>query len=631
MCGINGLVVFNNKVIHNPQTILKKMNTSLRHRGPDNEGIWSKENVFIGHRRLSIIDLSKKSNQPMKVNNLILTFNGEIYNYLELRLFLQKKGMTFRTSGDTEVLINAYRYFGEDVCKHLNGMFAFGIYDEKKKTFFFARDPSGQKPLYYFHNNDFFAFSSELKTIIQTELYNFRLNKNALYQYMAYGHTISPNSIINKIYKLEPGNYLKLDLKSNKIFKKRYFEYTYNSTNEESLEFYVSKFQKIFSDSVKRHYRSDVPSAVYLSSGIDSSSILSQLSKNFSNINTITARFEESDYDESVYAKKIAKIFSTNHTEFLIKKKDIFSSIFNILNHIDEPISDLGLIAIHQVAKSAKGDFKVVFSGDGGDELFFGYEPFIKYPLTKILDSFPRFFINSFQKIFSSLFNDDFGYLGFKYKARLFLNSHKIENYKKNQCWSGSFSIDNLNKMISNAISNQSLEQIIFEKTKALYNKKNLQNIEKLGLEYFNLFLPEIICSHTDKANMMESIEARSPFLDNEMISFALEVPKKYKVNVFRGKIVMRENLKKWNDLNFISKKKKKGYTVPMSRYLLEENDLTEFLNDSISSSRNRNIFDYSYIKKLYSLHKSKRVNFGKELWNFIMIDNWLHTNNINA
>tara|TARA_B100000963_G_scaffold349129_1_gene357748 strand:- start:45 stop:1940 length:1896 start_codon:yes stop_codon:yes gene_type:complete len=629
MCGINGLVVFNSKVIHNPQRILKKMNASLRHRGPDNEGIWSKENVFIGHRRLSIIDLSKKSNQPMKVNNLILTFNGEIYNFLELRLFLKKKGMIFKTSGDTEVLINAYKYFGDDVCKHLNGMFAFGIYDENKKTFFFARDPSGQKPLYYFHNEDFFAFSSELKTIIQTKLYKFRLNIDALYQYMAYGHTINPNSIINNVYKLEPGSSFKLDLKSKKIYKNQYFKYKYKTASERSLEFYISKFKKVFSDSVKRHYRSDVQSAVYLSSGIDSTSILSQLSEDFSDINTITARFEESDYDESDYAKKVADIFCTNHTEFLIKKNDIFSSIFSILDRIDEPISDLGLIAIHQVAKCAKGDYKVVFSGDGGDELFFGYEPFIKYPLTKVIDFFPKFLISGFQKTFSTLFNDDFGYLGLKYKLRLFLNSHKIEHFKKNQCWSGSFSVNDLKQIFQKTVLNESLDEIIFKKTKELYKNSNFTNIEKLGSEYFNLFLPEIICSHTDKANMMESIEARSPFLDNEMINFALEVPEKFKVNLLRGKIIMRENLKKWDDLNFISNKKKKGYTVPMSQYFLEQNDLTEYFNDSINNPRNSNIFDYSYIKKLYSLHKNKRVNVGKELWNFLMIDNWLSKNRI--
>ncbi len=438
MCGINGLVILNKSISFNPRKIIKEMNFSLKHRGPDNDGFWSQENVFLGHRRLSILDLSNKSNQPMKIDNLVLTFNGEIYNYIELRKILEREGFRFKTSGDTEVLINAFKFFGKNVCKFLNGMFSFAIYDMKKKQLFLARDPSGQKPLFFYKNHKSFIFSSELKSIVNSKIENFRLNQRAVYQYLAYGHTISPDSMVAGIKKLEPGTCLNLDLDSSTYKIKRYFNYKFHKKSNKPFSYYNSKFNKTFTNSIKRHFRSDVPSAVYLSSGIDSTSILCELASQSSNtqINTITAKFEESDYDESVYAKQISNLFGTNHIEFNIGQADIFSSIFNILDNIDEPMSDIGLVAIHQVAKCAKGRYKVVFSGDGGDELFFGYEPFIKYPFTSILDKFPKFLVNKFLSLLS-LGKDDFGYLGLKYKTRLFFNSHKIEHFKKNQCWGG--------------------------------------------------------------------------------------------------------------------------------------------------------------------------------------------------
>ena len=630
MCGINGLIIFDKVKRFDPYQVIQKMNNSLSHRGPDHDGIWFKNNVFLGHRRLSIIDLSKKSNQPMKIDNHVITFNGEIYNYIELRTFLQNKGFKFSSSGDTEVLINAFKYFGVNVCKYLNGMFAFAILDLPKKRFFFARDPSGQKPLFYFKNDNYFLFSSELKSIIHTKLVNFKLDLQAVNQYLAYGHTISPRSMINDVKKLEPGTYLELDLIKKSSKKSRFFNFNFKDKKKQKFDYYSSKFNELFSNSIKRHYRSDVPSAVYLSSGIDSTSILSELSNTFNNqtINTITAKFDETDYDESIYAKKVSEIFKTNHTEFKISQNDIFESIFKILNQIDEPISDLGLIAIHQVAKCAKGKYKVVFSGDGGDELFFGYEPFMKYPFTYLLDHMPSFLIKTILYLLTKI-NDDFGYLGFKYKSRLFLNSFKLEDHKKNQCWSGSFEIDQIKKLIKKLGSNSSLENDIFKKTNDLFNNSKISDLKKLGLEFYNLFLPEIICSHTDKANMIESIEARSPFLDNDMINLAMEIPDKYKVNIFRGKIIMRENLKKYRKLDFIYKKKKKGYTVPISRYFLENNDLSEFLRDTVFRQSNSELFDYKIINQLYNLHKQKRTNYGKQLWNFIMLDNWITTNKV--
>tara|TARA_B100000029_G_scaffold504466_1_gene583352 strand:- start:280 stop:2178 length:1899 start_codon:yes stop_codon:yes gene_type:complete len=630
MCGINGLIFFDKIPAFDPFKIIKKMNDSLAHRGPDYNGFWNKNNVFLGHRRLSIIDLSEKSNQPMQIDNHVLTFNGEIYNYIELRLFLQKKGFEFKSSGDTEVLINAYKFFGSDVCKHLNGMFSFAIFDIKKNKIFFARDPSGQKPLYFFKNEKVFLFSSELKSIIQTNLDNFKLDEKAMNQYLAYGHTISPNSMIKNLKKLEPGCYLELELNKKSLKKKRFFNFKFDIKTNKSLNYFNDKFSQIFANSIKRHFRSDVPSAVYLSSGIDSTSILSELSNNFKKqrINTITAKFEESDYDESIYAKKVSDIFGTNHTEFKISKNDIFESIFKILDQIDEPISDLGLIAIHQVAKCAKGNYKVVFSGDGGDELFFGYEPFMKYPFTYVLDFLPPFIIKKIHYFLSKI-DDDFGYLGLRYKIRLFLNSYKNKNYKKNQSWSGSFELQNIINLINKDISMKSIEDEIFSKTKKIFDNTEISDLKKLGLEYYNLFLPEIICSHTDKANMMESIEARSPFLDNEMINLSMEIPDKYKVNIFRGKIIMRENLKKFKNLDFIFNKKKKGYTIPMSKYFLKKNDLTDFFLDTLSNKNNPNLFNYDFVRKLFKLHYEKKTNYGKELWNFLMLDNWLTNNKI--
>ena len=429
MCGFVGEVSNSSNPPQNLK-ILERLNALLVHRGPDSSGAKQLGQSSFAHRRLSILDLSNSAAQPMvdTQHQLSMVFNGEIYNYKEIRKDLSNLGHVFKGSGDTEVLLKSYVEWGDQCVHRLNGMYSFGIYDHKKNIFFAFRDRLGQKPFFYIITETSLIFSSELRPILKHPAVSKQLEPSSVAHFMIYEsfpHSITP---ITNIHKLEPGTQLTYLIKDHKIKLRKYWECRLDRAlstelSKASDKTLIALGSSIFEKAVSRHLRSDVPLGIYLSGGIDSSLILATTAKLIkpSEIHTFTIGSANESYDESSLSRQTANSFGTIHCEAFPTQSEQRSSVFQLINSLDEPISDLGLLASFEVAKLASTKVKVVFSGDGGDELFFGYEPFSKWKIAKFFAILPRILKENFILSIVNKLPADFEYMSFQTKVKIFV------------------------------------------------------------------------------------------------------------------------------------------------------------------------------------------------------------------
>ena len=629
MCGIAGQVLFKSHAGNQGPNIawINQVGIIQRHRGPDESNIWLGENVALAHQRLSIIDLSSAASQPMidKVTGVVLLFNGEIYNYLEIKDELISKGHHFNSHSDTEVLMRAYQEYNEDVCKYLNGMFAFAIWDPRAKQLFCARDRAGQKPFFYFHSSKGLIFSSELNSLLAHPDIPKKIDLDSLSNYLNLGVYGGQQSAIKDIKKLPQGSALKYVLATNKVSVRQYWSFhkakqdTHVSLQDINSQ--VNFLEEVLLDAIKRNVRSDVPLGIYLSGGIDSTLLISLMSSisNFE-LNTFTVRHSDKSYNEANIAQKTANALKSNHHEMVLDERVLMETINELLLKIDEPISDLGLIGISAVAGFAKKHVKVVISGDGGDELFYGYEPFLKWAFAEKIDLIPPIFIKIARGIINKM-PAQYGYMGIFYKADIFLSAYRKPKHLKNRYWAGVFTPNEISELLISPDSQ------LHERIGPLKKNSDDQSIDDLGLEYQTSYLPDVICAHTDKASMLHSIEARSPFLDNAVIDVALKIPAKYKLYQGFGKYILRKLLHKRLPQSKVPWLKKHGYTVPMASIL--RTDLKAYMLEALSSAslNNIGIFRSEPIELLINDHISGKRNNHKKLWTLIVFVTWYRNN----
>ncbi len=612
MCGIIGEI--SNKSIVSTEWI-DKAGIVIHHRGPDNFSSWvSKEKkVAFGHNRLSIIDLSNDGNQPMfsTCSNYVIIFNGELYNYKNLRKELIGKGLSFKSRTDTEVLLNSYKYWGESCLQKLEGMFAFAIYDKKKNIILLARDKAGEKPLYLYYGLNSLSFCSELKGLLENPKINKILSRKSLAQFLHQGYVSGNDSLIRNIKKLKPGQYLKYDLSNGNILIKKYFfiqsqEKNMNDYPEENI---LNSLINLFDKSIKNQLNADVPVGVLLSGGIDSSLITAFASQNKNRLNTYTFlnNMDKDDF-ELKNSRIISKSFSTNHNEIFYS--DVNVSIMNeISNFIDEPIFDSSIIPTYLITKEIKKYCTVALGGDGGDELFGGYDHYPRVLKLKKINKIIPIFL---RKKISEISNKTLP-LGFR--GRNWLNMIS-KNFKD----------DHLDFAVY--FDERNCEKII-DKRKLNFNKdKSDQNIDiiksddiiyKACIQDFNNFLPEDILAKNDRFSMANSVELRSPFLNTEIINFVFgKLHSKYKVNSVEKKIILKKIASKVLPKDFIFNKKR-GFSIPINNYFKQEKWKTfakEILLDQDS------LFNSSYtekiLKKLFFDHNNSERLFGLivfELW----------------
>ncbi|OHA51477.1 MAG: asparagine synthase (glutamine-hydrolyzing) [Candidatus Terrybacteria bacterium RIFCSPHIGHO2_02_41_19] len=616
MCGIAGFMGGGNR------SDLENMIAAIKHRGPDNTGVFFVGDVGLAHARLSVIDLSERGHQPMFNDDktIGIVFNGEIYNFKELRNELIKLGYKFKSDTDTEVIIYLYEEFGESCFERLNGMFAIGLYDFKQKKLILARDRMGEKPLYWSFFGGTLMFASELRAIMEHRIFKKELNLDALNKYLTYEYVPTPHSIFKNVYKLEPASYL---VYQNKEIKKiKFWEIEFNNSDI-SFDEAITQLDKKINESVKLRMVSDVPFGVFLSGGLDSSTIAYYAQKNSSRkIKTFSVNFEEKSFDESKYAKKVSDILGTEHYDQLLTAKNLIETLSTI-DLIDEPIGDASIIPTYLLSKHARNYVTVALGGDGGDELFAGYPTFQADVLAGIYEKIPTLIKKIFlEKIIHKIPETDNNFnLGFRLKT--FVKGLGGDKNYRHHRWLGSFTAEEKEKLFKREIWNEIDAKKDFEEID--YYLKNIKaedhRNKTLGL-YMRTYLMDEVLVKVDRASMKNSLEIRSPFLDPNLVELANSLPFSFKLKGFTTKYILKKLMEDKLPGSIVYRKKK-GFGIPLSRWL--RNELKEFCDGLLSEEKikNQGLFNYDYIARLKQEHFDENKNNRKKLWTLMAFMIW--------
>ena len=598
MCGFVGYI---NKE-KNKDANIKKMNDLIIHRGPDDEGYYTDENIALGFRRLSIIDLNTGS-QPIYNDDKskVIVFNGEIYNYRELKEELTKKNYKFKTKTDTEVILRGYEEYGEKILDKLRGMFAFVIYDKNNKEIFAARDFYGIKPFYYAKMNNTFIFGSEIKSFLIHPDFKKELNRNMLEYYLTFQYSVGKETFFKNVYKLMPGHYL--TYKEGKLNIKKYYSLEFEEDNTLSYEEWKEGINNRLKDSIKAHKISDVEVGSFLSSGVDSSYIAAN-----SNVDkTFTVGFSDKKYSEIRYAEELSKKINTTNINKVISKEEYFKNLSNIMYYMDEPLADPSAVALYFVTKIASENVKVSLSGEGADEIFGGYNIYqesfvwpwyykIPFPIRKI--------IGSIASIFPA-------HRGLNFLVR---RGKKLED----RFVGNAFIFDT--KEIKKIVSFKPKTKGFRDLTKDYYQKaKDKDNVTKMQYIDFNFWLIGDILLKADKMSMANSLEVRVPFLDRPLIDYARKIPTKYKVDKYKTKKIFRDIAKDSLE-DKVSDKKKLGFPVPI-RVWMRENDVYNTIKNRFLKAEE--FFDVKKIIKLLDEHKLGKKDNSRKVWTIYIFLLW--------
>lgn len=619
MCGIAGYVRFDS--LPADQAVIKKMTDALAHRGPNAEGFFVKNSIALGHRRLSIIDLSETANQPFvdASGYLRVAFNGELYNFREVKATFP--GHSFRTNSDTEVLAEAYARAGINCIKQFKGMFAFAIWDEAEKELCIARDRMGVKPLYYYQGTDFFLFASEIRGIIASGLIKPKLNQEALKDYFSFQSVSSPLSIIEGIQQLEAGHYIRI--KNNEVEIKSYWDITSVKKDDDftSREQVTQKIKKLLLQSVEGRMISDVPFGAFLSGGIDSSAIVGLMAAVSTNpVNTFNVSFAEKSFDESVFAELIAKKFNTRHQRIVLHPTVMLDELENAFNAMDSPSGDG--INTYVVSKAVKQTgLTVALSGIGGDELFAGYPFFKKFTQ---LNRFGLLWNNSgrIRKLVSSAAALATPRSSGKMQQLLNTGSTNIEDvypvFRKIFTTKQLKGITNL----SNGMVTE-LEKKFFMQASKMHQYPLLSQVsiaELIG------YTQQTLLKDTDQMSMAVSLEVREPFFDHELVEFVLNIPDRIKYPTYPKQLLV-EALGNMLPSEIVHRKKQ-GFTFPWTLWM--KNELRSFCEARINAISERDFMNPKAVKQLWNSFLKNDLNVRwMEIWLLVVLEYWLSKNNI--
>ncbi len=597
MCGIVGLVTKKEK-----ENTIKLMNDRIKHRGPDGDGYFIDGDVALGHRRLSIIDLST-GDQPMfnEDGSVVTVFNGEIYNYQELKEELIALGHDFKTKSDTEVLVHGYEEWHTDLPKHLRGMFAFAIYDKNKNEVFLARDNFGIKPLYFAKMNDTFMFASEIKAFLDVPDFEKVFNESILETYLEFSFVPTNETFFKGVHRLDAG--CSLLYKDGEIKLNKYFKLDFKEENM-SFEDAVKNISDVMKDSVEKHLIADVEVGSFLSSGIDSSYIVSLAKPD----KTYTVGYENKKYDETMYAKDLAEKLGIKNESKIITKEEYLENISKIMYHLDEPTSDPAAISLYFVAKLASKDLKVVLSGEGADEFFGGYNYYREEVDYKFYNKLPFCIRHAIGKV-ASIFPEG---RGFNFLVR---RGEKLENSYIGV--NRNFSSKMAKKVLKN---NYELKAI--DVTKDVYNEfKNYSNIDKMQAIDINFWLMKDILLKADRMTMASSIEGRVPFIDKEVFKVASHLPFDYKVTKENTKVALRAAAKEVIPTEAY-KKKKLGFPVPVREWI-KEGDFKEEVEKTLNSDVANKYFNTKIINKMFEEHVNGKKDNYRKIWTIYTFIKW--------
>lgn len=614
MCGIVG---FNSKNSKKLDLMLK----SIHHRGPDGSGKFESDDFSLGHVRLSILDLSSLGAQPMSFENLVIVYNGEVYNFKEIRKELEKYGYSFKSNTDTEVVLKAYHKWGIKAVDKFIGMFAIAIYDKKDQTITLIRDRVGVKPLYYYFDGKNFAFASELKAIKEYKS-DLKINKDALYEFFQFGYISSNLSIYENCYKLPAGHYGTFNIENSTFNINEYWSilpYFQMPKFKKSENELVDELEELLIDAFKYRMVSDVPVGVFLSGGIDSSVVTAILQKHYGNIHTFTIGFKEAKYNEAAYAKEVAAHLGTKHTEKFLDASQAKKILDRFVDIYDEPFGDSSGIPTTLVSQVAKDNgVKVVLSADGGDEIFCGYQRYwISYNIGKKILALPK----PIRKSMAYLMD----LIGVQNASKLF----KIRNFEHKYNQLGEMlKDDNWQGIYENIIHNSKNYEIkeLLGVIKKIDEKSFETGLREHPMQAmmswdYHRYLPDDILTKVDRATMSVSIEGREPMLDHRVAEFMARVPFEYKYKNGKSKYLLRKVLERYIPKELIDRPKM-GFGIPMFEWF--GGDLRDMFEKEFTDEKlKHNLLNREYLYKEYSkLKENRAVNINK-LWFALVFQMW--------
>jgi asparagine synthase (glutamine-hydrolysing) len=643
MCGICGEIEFNRGVDAEP---IRKMCKVLTHRGPDDEGMIfirgnqyvevknhlefpTAENCFevaMGHRRLSIIDLSTAGHQPMcnEDRSVWIVYNGEIYNFQDLRNELKDNGHFFKSNSDTEVILHGYEEWGVECLNHFRGMFAFAIWDSNLQRLFLARDRLGKKPLVYFNQNGRFAFASEIKALLQLPNIERKVNDIAIHHYLTYQYVPSPDTIFEGINKLPPAHFLLYDRNGN-LKIERYWKLNYSLRTQTDIDpqGISERIRTGLEESVKLRLISDVPLGAFLSGGVDSSLIVGIMAKlSMSPVKTFSIGFEEKEFDELSYASLVSNYFATEHHEFIVKPNAI-EILPKLVWHYNEPFADSSAIPTYYVAKMTKDYVKVVLTGDAGDENFAGYPrylrskwliPFLKLPEMLRCDILPPFL-----KMIAQ----------FHWREKTFNRlAAYIESISSNQARNYAEQVKIFNEGEKESLYSPEFMEAVgqidsFEYLLSKFKEAETQDlIEQLIYLDINTYLPEDLLVKMDIATMANSLEARVPFLDHQLMEFIATIPSRLKLKGTITKYILKEAFSDFLPAPILTRGKM-GFGVPVSRWF--RNELRDYVYEILLDPRtiNRGYFKKEGVECLLNDHIKLRYDHSAKIWALLFLEIW--------
>lgn len=615
MCGIAGFVGTGGR------EILERMTRSLRHRGPDEEGFFFMFSgacpVALGSRRLSIIDL-RGGRQPIanEDNTIHVILNGEIYNFQELRKQLESRH-TFTTHTDTEVIVHLYEEKGEACVQELEGMFAFALWDARKNKLLLARDRFGEKPLFYAHAAEAFLFGSELKALMEHPLFQREMDTSSLEKYFIYEHIPAPHTIFKNVFKLPAAHYLVLE--NGKSVIKEYWniaDVIQDTCLSErgALELLDKKLDA----AVQKMLVADVPLGMFLSGGIDSSTIAYYAQQSASRpIKTFSIGFDDAAFDESRYAGRVAKRLGTDHYMRMFKAAELEQVVRDVYGKLDEPLADPSLVPTYLLSCLAREHVTVALSGDGSDELFMGYQTFLAQRIAALYGRVPRGLRRVVEKIALSL-PTSFSYLSIDYRAKKFVEGFEYPPLVQNQLWIGAFSPREAEMLLGRAVRAGVFEDIYTHAARVA----SYDSFHQLSYLYQKQYLQDFATAKVDRASMMASLEARSPFLDADLAAFAFSLPLSMKLRGMTGKYILRRLMapRLGGDIAW---RAKKGFQPPIARWLAR--DFRRLVDEYLSGARlqSTGVFNAAYVRQLIAEHQNYKVDHRKKLWSLLVFQMW--------
>jgi asparagine synthase (glutamine-hydrolysing) len=628
MCGIIGFI---NRDPARPadERLARRMAAAIRHRGPDDEGFYFNGNVALGMRRLSIIDVAG-GHQPIgnEDGSIRVVFNGEIYNFPALREELRRRGHRFRTHSDTEVIVHLYEEHGDDLLRHLNGMFGFALWDERRRRLLIARDRMGEKPLYFTQTSaGDFVFASELKALVEHPRVERRLNLAALRKYLQYEFVPSPHTMFQGVWKLPPAH--RLVLENGEWRTERYWQLSYEQERlrigeEEAVE----ELHRRLREAVRMRLISDVPLGVLLSGGIDSSAITALACEAAGGrVKTFSIAFKERSFDESMHARRVAAHLGTEHYEKRFTEREMLDIVPEIPRLLDEPLGDGSLIPTYLVSRFTREHVTVALGGDGGDELFAGYPTYVAHRAAAWYQALPQFLRTGLIEPVVRRLPVSTDNLSFDFRAKRFVMGAALPAGTRHTVWMGSFTAEQQRQLLRPEILAQHAEEEIFDEIRpydhpANNGRRELDLVERMMTLDATHYLSECVLFKVDRASMAASLETRAPFLDHTLIEFLTRLPLDLKLRGHTGKYILKRAMRGLLPREIIDRPKK-GFGMPVASWV--KGELRDLVHETFSPTRlaRRGLFNPAYVQRLLDEHERGQADHRKLIWTLLMFELW--------